>query len=477
MRHRSSSFIEKVLLLGSDFLAVNLAFLIAYWLAFESGIGGARRFIPLREYVGPALVIFCYWLLLFLFFGLYRPWKAQSRLDESIAIGKAVTFGGLVLFFSTFDFSNPFPRTRIVFFSYWASLIVMVALGRVVIRSFQRYLLVRGIGRRRAVIVGCGERGAELFEQVNSFPALGYDVVGFVCKDAEGIGSTFNGAPVFGAVQELPRIVSDQEVEDVLIALPSSAHDQILDILSTCSSPGVCFYILPDLYDIVTGQARTNQIYGLPLIELSPELMPAWERKVKRLMDVVVSVIVLVGFAPLWLLVSLLIKLDSKGPVFFNQERIGKDGRRFIIHKFRSMVVDAERSTGPVWARKNDPRVTRVGRLLRRLRIDEVPQFWNVLRGEMSLVGPRPERPFFVERFKREIPLYSRRLRVSPGLTGWAQTKHRYDGTLDGMDEKMEYETQKLRYDLCYIENMSLRMDMKILLRTVWVILRGKGAR
>jgi exopolysaccharide biosynthesis polyprenyl glycosylphosphotransferase len=205
-------------------------------------------------------------------------------------------------------------------------------------------------------------------------------------------------------------------------------------------------------------------------MELLPDLMPAWEKKAKRLLDVVVSLVVLIAIAPVCALVAVLIKLDSKGPVLFTQKRVGKDGKIFTMGKFRSMVENAEQHSGPVWAEKDDPRITRMGRIIRRLKIDEVPQLFNVLRGDMSLVGPRPERPFFVESLEREIPLYRRRLRVAPGLTGWAQTKQGYDTSIDDVKEK-------LKYDLYYIENMSLRMDAKILLRTLFVALRGTEVR
>jgi exopolysaccharide biosynthesis polyprenyl glycosylphosphotransferase len=196
--------------------------------------------------------------------------------------------------------------------------------------------------------------------------------------------------------------------------------------------------------------------------------MVRWQWGVKRLVDIVVSCIVLVPLAPVWSLVGILIKLDSPGPVFFKQDRVGKNGRTFRVYKFRSMIADAERETGPVWATPDDKRVTRIGRFIRRFRIDEVPQFLNVLKGEMSLVGPRPERPYFVQQLEQEVVFYRRRLLVRPGITGWAQVKHRYDTSLDDV-------RKKITYDLYYLENMSLTLDLKIMLRTVFVALSGRG--
>jgi len=274
--------------------------------------------------------------------------------------------------------------------------------------------------------------------------------------------------PLLGAIADLPEVVQNNHVEEILIALENKDRKKIYDVISKTDGLPVRLKIMPDLYSIITGQVRTNQIYGFPLIEILPQLMPTWEKRVKRLIDVLVSTVVLVVGAPVWLVVALLIKMDSPGPVIYSQDRVGQHGKIFRIYKFRSMIKDAEKMTGPKWAEKDDPRITRVGKWIRKLRIDEVPQFWNVLKGEMSLVGPRPERPYFVEKLKKELPLYSRRLRVRPGITGWAQIKGAYDASIDDVK-------QKLQYDLFYLENMSLRMDLKIILNTIYVMLIGKG--
>ena len=238
--------------------------------------------------------------------------------------------------------------------------------------------------------------------------------------------------------------------------------------MSVSTGYDVSIKIIPDMYDIISGQARTNQIYGFPLIEIMPHIMQPWEESAKRLMDILISIIILSLSAPVWIVVAIAIKLNSPGPLVFSQERVGKDGKVFRMHKFRSMFEDAEAKTGPVWATTNDPRVTSVGRFLRKTRLDEIPQFMDVLRGDMSLVGPRPERPHFVAQLAQEIPLYKRRLSVKPGITGWAQIKQGYDTSLDDV-------RSKVKYDLFYIENMSFRMDIKILLMTVYTMIAGKG--
>ena len=489
MENILSKLREKLSVFLVDVWAINVAFLSVFWLKYVSGKWGYLNVLWFKEggvgehvtfafaldrYLWPMVVISLYWLVLFAFYGLYRSWRAQSRLDELVAVGKIVSLGVLVLFLLTFDLSRPFPKTRMVLFVYWMLLMLFVGAGRIGVRSFQRRLLAKGIGGRRSVIVGVGSRGDTLLRQIQAFPALGYRVVGLVEeKGGGGEGERERGGerehgsyPVLGDAEGLLRIIEEHRIEEVLIAADSSSHREILDMVSRCNGRSVTFGIIPDLYDIVSGHVRTQEIYGFPVMELLPDLMPAWEKKAKRLLDVVVSLVVLIGIAPVCALVALLIKLDSKGPVLFKQKRVGRDGKVFTMGKFRSMVENAEQHSGPVWAEKDDPRITRMGRIIRRLKIDEVPQLFNVLRGDMSLVGPRPERPFFVESLEREIPLYRRRLRVAPGLTGWAQTKQGYDTSIDDVKEK-------LKYDLYYIENMSLRMDAKILLRTLFVALRG----
>jgi len=285
--------------------------------------------------------------------------------------------------------------------------------------------------------------------------------------DKKRVATRERGLKTLGSLEDLSALIRQNEVREVLIALDSKDHARLLDIIARCSGHPVGLKIVPDLYDIISGQARTNQIYGFPLIEISPVLMPAWEEATKRLIDVTVAAVALLAGLPIWLLVAVAIKIETPGPVLYKQERVGKDGEHFNIIKFRSMVADAERA-GPQWAHKRDPRITRIGWLLRKLHLDEIPQLWNVLAGHMSLVGPRPERPMFVDELSREIPLYPRRLKVRPGITGWAQVKHKYDESIDDV-------RKKVKYDLFYIENMSLRMDMKILFNTVSHIFLGKG--
>jgi exopolysaccharide biosynthesis polyprenyl glycosylphosphotransferase len=265
-------------------------------------------------------------------------------------------------------------------------------------------------------------------------------------------------------LQDAVRAIRPREV---IVTMDHTDHDALLKVTAQAADEGCLVKIVPDLYEIFSGQARTQQIYGSPLIEVSPELMQPWEEFAKRTLDITVSALVLGLGSPIWLLVALAVKLSSKGPIFFLQDRVGRGGHVYRMAKFRSMVVDAKR--GQTWTAENDPRVTRVGRFIRKTHLDEIPQFWNVLKGEMSIVGPRPEQPLYVEKFTQMLPYYRRRLKVRPGITGWWQVKAKSN------PESLEEIQQRLRYDFFYIENMSFKLDLEIMVRTVFVMLRGHG--
>ncbi|MDD8018330.1 MAG: sugar transferase [Bacteroidota bacterium] len=457
-------FERKIILF--DFFAINFAWIAYYVIRIESHL---IDYNAKPDLILPLTIMYIFWMAVFMFFGLYRPWYAQSRLDEFSSVTKAVSAGCIIIFFLIFfddESAREFSPNRPIILIYWGLMIAFVGLGRVVIRSFRRSLLKKGIGLREAAIVGTGQKATELYQAIKQYSALGYSIVGFI--DIEKTVAKTGNNGIIGHVDDLASVIKERNIKALFLAFDSPQHDAVLDIVAQCTGLDVSIKILPDMYDIVRGQARTNQIYGFPFIEVMPHIMQPWEESAKRLVDIIISIAILILSSPLWIFIGVAIKVDSAGPIVFSQERVGKDGRIFWMHKFRSMRSDAETTTGPVWAPKDDPRVTRIGGILRKTRLDEIPQFIDVLRGDMSLVGPRPERPFFVDKLSKEIPLYKRRLVVRPGITGWAQIKQGYDQTIDDV-------RSKVRYDLFYIENMSFRMDIKILLITFYTMIAGKG--
>ena len=460
--------LEKIFVVGIDFISINFAWIVYYFLRVESGL---FAIFTSPEFFASMAVIYIYWLLIFTFVGMYKTWFASSRFDELTTLFKASFIGIFILF--TLIFSDDLKEgvqhaNRFLIFIYWGVFLVSVGFGRLLIRSIQRKLLINGYGRRNALIVGYNPKAQEIHRTIKKYKGLGLDVVAYVAVKDKNVGKKYDGVKVFDTVEKIEKVIRDNGVKEIILALEKHEDDVFMNVIAKCENEDVNLKIVPDLYEIISGQARTTQIYGFPLIDIMPQLMPAWEKKVKRFLDIIFSFLVLVITLPITIVTAILIKLDSEGPIFFKQERTGLNGENFYVYKFRSMVKDAEKKSGPVWSQKNDPRVTKVGAFIRKVRIDEIPQMINVLKGEMSLVGPRPERPYFVEKLSNEFPLYKRRLKVRPGVTGWAQVKHKYDETLDDVKTK-------LRFDLFYIENMSLRMDFKILFRTIFVVLFGKG--
>ncbi len=457
---------ELLVLLLVDALALAGANVLWHEARFRWGWLADPLFSPSPVALGAVVFsLTFFWLLALLFFGMYRERYAASRFDEMVSLAKVVTIGILVLFFLLFiDNLDAYSARRNLLF-YWVAVLSLLATGRVAVRSVQKALILRGKGLHRALVVGWDTRLDSLYEDVARYPEAGLQIVGAVRLGREEPGADPRQTAAIG---DLPRLIDELRVQDVLIALGPDDREALVDVLRQCDGKAVSLKLVPDFYSIVGGMARTEHLYGLPLIEVMPEPMPAWEQTTKRLVDLLVSSAVLVVGLPLWIVVGLLVRATSPGPAIYRQQRVGRHGKPFMMLKFRTMRDDAEAHTGPVWAEPDDPRYTPIGRWLRKTRLDEIPQFWNVFKGDMSLVGPRPERPFFVERLSREIPLYGRRHRVKPGITGWAQVKWKYDQSLEDV-------RQKVKYDLFYIENMSLRRDFQILLRTLTTALRAKG--
>lgn len=497
--------VELAALVLLDGLALVLAYLGFQVLGAELGVVSTHT-TAADVFALPSVgVLLGFWLVLFLFAGLYHERYAASRFDEFVTVLKVVTLGAILLFLVVFIDALDARAGRSGMLLYGGLVLSLVGAGRLGFRSVQKALIVRGRGVHRAVIVGWSDQVENVYREVQRYPAAGLRVVGAVrmhaepvaevtlagraeagaIEPAEGWASTPGGdvAPKFNGeglaicaqgMSELPGLIERLGVQDVLIALGPNDHAYLDEVLRVCDGltdprgRPIALKLVPDFYAAVGGMARTEHMYGLPLIEVLPVPIPAWERHTKRLIDIAASLSTLVLGLPLWLGIAAAVRATSDGPAIYRQRRIGQHGRPFVMYKYRTMRDDAERHTGPVWACRGDARVTALGRWLRTFRLDEIPQLINVLKGEMSLVGPRPERPEFVERLSREIPLYSRRHRVKPGITGLAQVKWGYDKDIEDV-------RQKLKYDLIYIEHMSLRMDFQILLQTLRTVFERRG--
>jgi exopolysaccharide biosynthesis polyprenyl glycosylphosphotransferase len=453
-----------VLLFLTDATMMGLAFYLAYRLRLLTEY---ERIFAFPYYLGMLIIEVATLLTLFFFSKLYHRQPAISRIDEIYTIFGNVSVGIIITFaIISFFYRQELEYPRLMMLYAWVLTIVLVSVSRFGNRLLRRGLQSQGWGRNRVLIIGIGEVGQMILGKITYSRELGYDVVGFVAKDGEAQRQV-QGIPVLGSSGDLPAIIEDCAVDEVIIALPDASHQEILTLISLCERERVSIKVFPDVFQIMAQEITIGDLGGLPMVTVRDIALRGWKLTLKRAMDLLGALLGLIFLSPPMMLVAALIKLDSAGPVFYCQERTGLDAKSFWTVKFRSMSEDAERETGPVWASPNDPRRTRVGRFLRRFSIDELPQLINVLLGEMSLVGPRPERPVFVEQFQRVIPRYMDRHREKAGMTGWAQ--------VNGLRGNTSI-AERTKYDLWYIENWSLLLDIKILLRSVLAVFTARDA-
>ncbi len=461
--------LQSLLYIFADFLATYLVWLGFAFFRRETLEG--HGYLDLQQFIN-AFVICTGWILLYAIAGLYSNPFRRSRLYEITQVFKYTLIGVLTLFFAIF-LDDPIPvenpsKQRILLTIYMTAQFGMVSILRFIITTRTNLRIRRRTLGFPTLLIGCQEQALKIYEELeNMRRAMGYQFKGYVSLQSSENNLLTGRLKNYGTLETLEHVINSRKIEEVIIALEKSEGDRIGEVIEICERTHTNIKVVPGVYDYIVGSVKISHILGAPLIEIFPQIMTSWERAGKRFFDIVASAFALILLSPLYALIALWIRLDSKGPVFFRQERIGRYGKPFWIVKFRSMQEDAEKA-GPALSSDHDPRITRVGLLLRRSRLDELPQFWNVLLGDMSIVGPRPERQFFIDQIMQRAPHYRHLHKVRPGITSWGQVKYGYASNVDQMVER-------LTFDILYIENISLGLDIKILLYTVIVMLEGRG--
>jgi exopolysaccharide biosynthesis polyprenyl glycosylphosphotransferase len=425
--------------------------------------------LDIRFFLGLSIIPF-FWLFLYYLSGYYRDVFRKSRLSELWqTIGN--TFLGVIILFFTLLLDDVIRTYSNYYFSFSALFtihFVLTYIPRLIITTRTTHKVHSGEIGFNTLLVGSNEKAVDAYLDIkNLAPRNGNKIIGFVNVNDKPRYMLEDHLPHMGSIDDVKAIIEENHIEEVIIAIESTEHDRINRIINKLIDTNVLIKAIPSMYDILTGRVRMSSILGTPLIQISHQLMPAWQENVKTAIDYIIATLSIIVTSPLILFLMIGVKLSSRGPIFYSHERIGRYGKPFTIYKFRSMYLNAEKN-GPELSSKNDDRITPFGRFMRKSRLDEIPNFFNVLKGEMSLVGPRPERKYFIDQIIKVNPHYFSLLKVKPGITSWGQVKYGYAESVDQMIDR-------LKYDLIYLDNMSIFVDLKILIYTIRTIMRRSG--
>jgi Undecaprenyl-phosphate glucose phosphotransferase len=463
---QNSKFFKNLLFIA-DLSVITAAWFVSYHLRFISGLIPTHKGVAdFATYMVVLIPIYVIWAVVFKAFGLYRPKRATSRFIEVLDITKACMLSALFLVVLTYFFRQ-YEFSRLVFILFTIISIVALSIERVLFREFLRYVRRRGYNQKHALVVGTGATAKDFIANLDEHPQVGIMLDGVISIDRAEVGTEVGGAKVIGSYEELGAIIRERKVDSIFIALAWEEHVMLEEVLSSVGDEMVDINVIPALLEFVTLSGGVDEFCGLPLLKLQGSNLYGWNLVVKRVADVIFSILLILLSSPVMLVAGVLIKLTSPGPALYKQERMGIGGETFNMYKFRSMRADAEAETGAVWAVEKDSRRTLIGRILRSTSLDELPQFFNVLKGDMSLVGPRPERPVFIQDFRKRIPKYMLRHKVKSGITGWAQVNG-WRGNTDI--------SRRVEHDIYYIEHWSPWFDLKIMLMTIWKGLINRNA-